>query len=155
RSAVALLILLLEQYRPAFAGPATFVDCFDFERKDIVKFLDAHFRPPDPESLVDSLPLVSRFRAGPVRQSPSAANAVFRHQPNPFWSRQATAHANAGSIPRRRKKLPLAFRPQAPHSLAMQTSKPKVTFEPVQKKKGKGWCVRVLFPHGPQPEIDG
>ncbi len=37
----------------------------------------------------------------------------------------------------------------------MQTSKPKVIFEPVQSKKGRGWCVRVLFPHGPQPQIDG
>ena len=38
----------------------------------------------------------------------------------------------------------------------MQTaSKPKVIFEPAQVKKGKGWCVRVLLPHGPQPQIDG
>ena len=37
----------------------------------------------------------------------------------------------------------------------MQTSKPKVSFEPVQSKKGKGWSVRVRLPHGPQPQIDG
>ncbi|HTR13939.1 MAG TPA: hypothetical protein VMI72_11965 [Roseiarcus sp.] len=30
-----------------------------------------------------------------------------------------------------------------------------MSFEPVQVKKGKGWRVRVLFPHGPQPQIDG
>ena len=37
----------------------------------------------------------------------------------------------------------------------MTTTKPKVIFEPAQMKKGKGWCVRVLLPHGPQPQIEG
>ena len=37
----------------------------------------------------------------------------------------------------------------------MPDSKPKVMFEPVQMKKGKGWYVRVMLPHGLQPRVDG
>ena len=37
----------------------------------------------------------------------------------------------------------------------MADSKPKVTFGPFPMKNGKGWCVRVMLPHGRQPLIDG
>jgi hypothetical protein len=40
----------------------------------------------------------------------------------------------------------------------MADSKPKMAFEPVRSKNGRGWCVRVMLPHGKQgkqPQIDG
>jgi hypothetical protein len=37
----------------------------------------------------------------------------------------------------------------------MADSKPKVAFEPVRSKDGKGWSVRVMVAHGKQPQIDG
>jgi len=49
----------------------------------------------------------------------------------------------------------LAFRPFRPHTFTMPDSKPKVTFGPIPMKNGKGWCVRVMLPHGRQPLIDG
>ncbi len=49
----------------------------------------------------------------------------------------------------------LAFRLLARHNFIMADTKPKVIFEPVPMKNGKGWYVRVKFPHGPQPQIDG
>jgi hypothetical protein len=52
-------------------------------------------------------------------------------------------------------KIRLAFPSATRHSLIMLESKPKVRFEPFQAKNGKGWYVRVLLPHGPQPQIDG
>ena len=30
-----------------------------------------------------------------------------------------------------------------------------MAFEPVRSKNGRGWCVRVMLPHGKQPQIDG
>ena len=37
----------------------------------------------------------------------------------------------------------------------MVDSKPKLAFEPVRSKNGKGWSVRVMLPHGSRPQIDG
>jgi hypothetical protein len=34
-------------------------------------------------------------------------------------------------------------------------SKPKITFDPVQMKGGKGWYVRATLPHGLPQQIHG
>jgi hypothetical protein len=46
------------------------------------------------------------------------------------------------------------FRPQA-HICKMAQSKPKVTFDALQKKGGRSWYVRATLAHGQQPHIDG
>jgi hypothetical protein len=54
-----------------------------------------------------------------------------------------------------RRNLVLAFRLFMRHNSTMPDSKPKVTFGPFPMKNGKGWYVRVMLPHGPQPRIEG
>ena len=56
---------------------------------------------------------------------------------------------------RQRRKFVLALGLLARHNSIMSESKPKVTFEPIQMKNGKGWYVRVVLPHGRQSQVDG